>query len=81
MVDPFRGYQHITQQTRIIYTTEDKLNEFKTKKLLGLKVIEIEGEFTNVADKILDLKYEGVLEVQSVFDHLGGTQKLRFKLK
>lgn len=81
MVDPFRGYQHITQQTRIIYTTEDKLNEFKTKKLLGLKVIEIEGEFTNVADKILDLKHEGVIEVQSIFDELGGTQKLRFKLK
>lgn len=81
MVNPFRGYQHITQQTRVIYTTEAKLNEFKTKKLLGLKVIEIEGEFTNVADKILDLKYEGVLEVQSIFDELGGTQKLRFKLK
>lgn len=81
MVDPFRGYQHITQQTRIIYTTEDKLDEFKTKKLLGLKVIEIEGEFTNVADKILDLKHEGVIEVQSIFNELGGTQKLRFKLK
>lgn len=81
MVNPFRGYQHITQQTRVIYTTEAKLNEFKTKKLLGLKVIEIEGEFTNVADKILDLKYKGVLEVQSIFDELGGTQKLRFKLK
>lgn len=81
MADPFRGYQHITQQTRVIYTTEDKLNEFKTKKLLGLKVIEIEGEFTNVADKVLVLDHEGVVEVQSVFDELGGTQTLRFKLK
>lgn len=81
MADPFRGYQHITQQTRVIYTTEDKLNEFKTKKLLGLKVIEIEGEFTNVADKVLVLDHEGVVEVQSVFDELGETQTLRFKLK
>ena len=81
MADPFRGYQHITQQTRIIYTTEDKLNEFKTKKLLGLKVIEIEGEFTNVADKVLVLDHEGVVEVESRFDELGGTQTLRFKLK
>ncbi|EIV0540783.1 hypothetical protein L7B14_004255 [Salmonella enterica] len=81
MADPFRGYQHITQQTRVIYTTEDKLNEFKTKKLLGLKVIELEGEFTNVADKVLVLDHEGVVEVQSVFDELGGTQTLRFKLK
>lgn len=81
MINLLTGYQHITQKTRIIYTTEDKLNEFKTKKLLGLKVIEIEGEFTNVADKILDLKYEGVIEVQCVFDELNGTQKLRFKLK
>lgn len=81
MADPFRGYQHITQQTRVIYTTEDKLNEFKTKKLLGLKVIEIEGEFTNVADKVLVLDHEGVVEVESRFDELGGTQTLRFKLK
>lgn len=81
MADPFRGYQHITQQTRVIYTTEDKLNEFKTKKLLGLKVIEIEGEFTNKADKVLVLDHEGVVEVQSIFDELGGTQTLRFKLK
>lgn len=81
MADPFRGYQHITQQTRVIYTTEDKLNEFKTKKLLGLKVIEIEGEFTNKADKVLVLDYEGVVEVESRFDELGGTQTLRFKLK
>lgn len=81
MADPFRGYQHITQQTRVIYTTEDKLNEFKTKKLLGLKVIEIEGEFTNVADKVLVLNHEGVVEVESRFDELGGTQTLRFKLK
>ena len=81
MADPFRGYQHITQQTRVIYTTEDKLNEFKTKKLLGLKVIEIEGEFTNVADKVLVLDHEGVVEVESQFDELGGTQTLRFKLK
>ncbi len=81
MADPFRGYQHITQQTRVIYTTEDKLNEFKTKKLLGLKVIEIEGEFTNVADKVLVLDHEGVVEVESRFNELGGTQTLRFKLK
>lgn len=81
MADPFRGYQHITQQTRVIYTTEDKLNEFKTKKLLGLKVIEIEGEFTNVADKVLVLDHEGIVEVESRFDELGGTQTLRFKLK
>lgn len=81
MADPFRGYQHITQQTRVIYTTEDKLNEFKTKKLLGLKVIEIKGEFTNVADKVLVLDHEGVVEVQSVFNELDGTQTLRFKLK
>ena len=77
----FLGYQHITQNTQVIYTTEDKLNEFKTKKLLGLKVIEIEGDFTHVADKILVLRNEGVEEVESRFDELGGTQTLRFKLK
>lgn len=77
----FLGYQHITQNTQVIYITEDKLNEFKTKKLLGLKVIEIEGDFTHVTDKILVLRNEGVEEVESRFDELGGTQTLRFKLK
>lgn len=77
----FAGYQHITQNTQIVYLTQAKLDEFKTKKLLGLKVIELEGDFTNVATHVLSLKYEDVLEVESRFDHLGGTQTLRFKLK
>lgn len=77
----FLGYQHITQNTQVIYITEDKLDEFKTKKLLGLKVIEIEGDFTRVTDKMLVLRNEDVEEVEFRFNELDGTQKLRFKLK
>lgn len=77
----FMGYQHITQNTQVIYITEDKLDEFKTKKLLGLKVIEIEGDFTRVTDKMLVLRNEDVEEVEFLFDELGRTQTLRFKLK
>lgn len=77
----FLGYQHVTQNTQIIYLTQAKLDEFKTKKLLGLKIIELAGDFTNIADAVLVLKDHGIAEIQSVLNHQDNTQTLRFKLK
>lgn len=77
----FLGYQHVTRNTQVIYLTKTKLNEFKTKKLLGFKTIELMGDFTTVATHVLDLKAEGVAEVQASYDQVKEVQILHFKLK
>lgn len=77
----FSRYQEITQKTRLIYIGQAELDEFKTKKLLGLKVIEVEAHPTNEVTNILDLAAEGVHTAELLIDQMNQTQKLRFKLK
>lgn len=76
----FTKYQHITQNTRLVYLSREALDEFRTKKLLGIKIISVEAHPTNLVDHILDMREEGVAVVESIQEG-NGTQTLRFKLK
>lgn len=76
----FSRYQQITQKTRLVYIGQSELDEFKTKKLLGLKIIEVEAHPTNEVANILELAAEGVTEVEMI-QNCNGSNTLRFKLK
>lgn len=76
----FTKHQHITQNTRLVYLNREALDEFRTKKLLGMKIISVEAHPTHLVDHILDMRAEGVAEVESVQEG-DGSRSLRFKLK
>lgn len=73
------NYQRITQNTRLIYISREDLDSFRTRKLLGLKVIEIEASPINEVNCILHLKDEGVRSVEA-YENPEGSKKIRFKL-
>ena len=79
----FTKYQHITQNTRLVYLSREALDEFRTKKLLGMKIISVEANPTHLVDHILDLKAEGVTHVEMIQDMRNPypNQCFRFKLK
>lgn len=81
MVNTFRGYQRITQYTQLIYISKADLDEFKTKKLLGLKVIEVKAHPVVDTTQILELHKEGVETVEMIEDTQNGTYMFRFKTK
>ena len=73
-------FQVFTQNTRLVYLSREALDEFRTKKLLGMKIISVEAHPTHLVDHILDMRAEGVAEVASVQED-DGSRSLRFKLK
>lgn len=81
MANKFDGYQIIRRDSRYIYTTKQIADEFRTKRLLGLKRIKIKGILTQDADYILDLQGTGVKEVWSEYNECDLTQSLHFLLE
>lgn len=83
MVEFSNRYQHITQNTRLIYISREGLDQFKTMKPLGMKVFTIEAKPTKEVDCILDLKAEGVTYVEMIqnMQNPYPNQCFRFKLK
>lgn len=75
-----KRFQVFTQNTRLVYLSREALDEFRTKKLLGMKIISVEAHPTHLVDHILDMRAEGVAEVASVQEG-DGSRSLRFKLK
>lgn len=73
-------FQVFTQNTRLVYLSREALDEFRTQKLLGIRIISVEAHPTNLVDHILDMREEGVAVVESIQEG-DGTQTLRFKLK
>lgn len=76
-------FQVFTQNTRLVYLSREALDEFRTKKLLGMKIISVEANPTHLVDHILDLKAEGVTHVEMIQDMRNPypNQCFRFKLK
>ena len=77
----FGNYQYIHKTTHFIYISEDSLDDFKTKKLLGLKVIEVVALPIDQCTRMLSLEAEGVSEVIMDMDVKNQNCTLRFKLK
>lgn len=73
------NYQRITQNTRLIYISREALDSFRTLKLLGLKVIEIEASPINDINYMLYLTAEGVRSVEA-YENPEGSKIIRFKL-
>ena len=76
-------FQVFTQNTRLVYLSQEALDEFRTKKLLGMKIISVEANPTHLVDHILDLKAEGVTYVEMIqnMQNPYPNQCFRFKLK
>lgn len=72
-------FQVFTQNSRLVYISRESLDEFRTKKLLGMKVISVDAHPTHLVDHILDMREEGVAEVASI-QNGDGSRSLRFKL-
>lgn len=67
MVTMFNEYQNI-KSMQYWYTTPELEEQFKTKKLLGMKRIKLRAVPTYQATTILDLKAEGVVRRSSEYD-------------
>lgn len=78
MANLFDGYQILRPDTQYIYTKQKIADEFRTKRLLGLKRIKIKGILTQDADYVLDLKGMGVKEVRSEYSEVDASQILLF---
>ena len=50
-----KRFQVFTQNTRLVYLSREALDEFRTKKLLGMKIISVEAHPTHLVDHILDM--------------------------
>lgn len=75
------GGHQATTHIQYIYTTPEIINQFKTKKLLGLKSILIKATPTEEATSMLDLKAEGIIEIAHFYDAITNSMMLRLKLK
>ena len=77
----YGNYQNIHKTTHFIYISNDSLYEFKTKKLLGLKVIEVPALPLDECTRMLSLEDEGIAEAIMEMDVKNHNCTLRFKLK
>lgn len=73
-------YQVFSNNTQLVYVSRAALDKFRTMKLLGMKIIEVEAHPTHLVDHILDMNAEGVAVVESI-QNGDGSRSLRFKLR
>lgn len=77
----FEGYQVFRDRMTSVYTTKDMYDQFMTKKLLGVKVINLKGTLLEDATHIIDFKEHGVVEAKASYFDFDRTQRVTLKLK